>query len=468
MITASFRPDLPVSLEVSSSSGHAFSFTVAAVSAPRAPVLEIGEFSPRDNDVALVALGHFADGARVDISLAAIGPPGSLFEATLSLTQDRRAIATHKVGEVVEQEGSASVLVSIGLVAVPGAPHTVKRSKRTGHRTSDPERDDAEYRVWYATTRRPNDPLNVSKGFSATRDDTVHYGSCRVFIPKSHKIGSIGSPWWKRMLTLTDDRLRLLDLSASSPERHFQSIAARMARVAPDDQIAVVFVHGYNVSFAESALRAAQIGFDLSIRGAMAFFSWASQGTLEGYPADEATIEVNEQAIADYLTNFALKSGARAVHVIAHSMGNRGVLRAVDRIAATSERQSGVRFGQFILAAADVDADKFRELSAAYGRVGTRTTLYVSERDRAVEASRWLHQFPRVGLIPPVMVVDGIDTVNVTNADLTLLGHGYVASARAVLTDMHAVIRHNAPPPERFGLTAVETEGGERYWLVGD
>jgi esterase/lipase superfamily enzyme len=327
--------------------------------------------------------------------------------------------------------------------------------------------DNAEYVVWYATTRRPRDPLDIGAGYSAERDDTVHYGSCRVFVPRSHKIGSIGSPWWKRLLTLTDDRLRLLAVSEASADDHWREIARHIAAAPPDEQDGLVFVHGYNVTFEQAALRAAQIGFDLSFRGAVSFFSWPSQGTLAAYPADEATIEINEDAIASYLTDFAERSRARAVHVIAHSMGNRGVLRAVARIAADAERRTGVRFGQFILAAADVDADKFRQLCAAYRQVAARTTLYVSARDRAVEASRWLHQFPRVGLAPPVTVAEGLDTVSVTNADLTCLGHGYVAEARDVLVDMHTLIRHNAAPAQRFGLREAVTERGERYWLIG-
>lgn len=101
----------------------------------------------------------------------------------------------------------------------------------------------------------------------------------------------------------------------------------------------------------EAALRAAQIGFDLSVKGAMAFFGLPSQGSTSGYPADEATIEASEGVIADFMTDFAERSGAAAVHVIAHSMGNRGVLRAVNRIAAKAQRRAGKPFGQVILAA---------------------------------------------------------------------------------------------------------------------
>jgi esterase/lipase superfamily enzyme len=148
-------------------------------------------------------------------------------------------------------------------------------------------------------------------------------------------------------------------------------------------------------------------------------------------------------------------------------MGNRGVLRAVNRIAAKAEQRSGKPFGQIILAAADVDADTFRQLAKAYAEVANRTTLYVSKRDLAVEASRWLHGFPRAGLMPPALVLPGIDTVNVTDVDLTMLGHGYVAEARAVLTDMHALITRGAPPDQRFGLRVTTNEQGERFWLIG-
>jgi len=41
--------------------------------------------------------------------------------------------------------------------------------------------------------------------------------------------------------------------------------------------------------------------------------------------------------------------------------------------------------------------------------------------------SRWLHGSPRAGLTPPTLVLPDIDTINVTNAALTKLGHGYVA-----------------------------------------
>jgi esterase/lipase superfamily enzyme len=260
--------------------------------------------------------------------------------------------------------------------------------------------------------------------------------------------------------------LKLIAISEFDGEHFWHQLGGRLDLLNTAERQAVIFVHGYNVSFHDAALRAAQIGFDLSVKGAMAFFSWPSRGNLRGYMVDEATIEASEDDIADFMTNFVTRSGAEAVHIIAHSMGNRGVLRAVNRIAQRAQQRSGVPFGQVILAAADVDADSFRRLSTAYTKVARQTTLYVSKRDRAVEVSHWLHQFPRAGFMPPVCVVPGIDTVGVANIDMTLLGHGYIGEAREVLTDIYQLIATGSPPHQRFGLEEQKTENGERYWLI--
>jgi esterase/lipase superfamily enzyme len=325
----------------------------------------------------------------------------------------------------------------------------------------------AEYTVWFGTNRRPNDSVDISKGYSSERDVTIHYGTCRVFIPESHKIGSIGSSWRQRLQTWTDDRLRLLAIRNLVPGDYWRALSEELAKLKMEDRHAVVFVHGYNASFEEATLRAAQIGFDLAIKSAMAFFSWPSQGTWNGYSADEATIEASEGAITDFMTEFVDRSGAEAVHIIAHSMGNRAVLQAVNRIAGKAERRTGKHFGQIILAAADVDADLFKQMCGAYGQVALRTTLYISGRDLAVEASKWLHRYPRVGLMPPVVVVPGIDTINVTNIDMSALGHGYIAGARDVLKDIYDLITQNLSPNSRFGLRPALTEQGERYWIIG-
>jgi esterase/lipase superfamily enzyme len=318
--------------------------------------------------------------------------------------------------------------------------------------------------VWYGTNRAPRVPGDLSKGFSAERDHTIHYGCCAVAIPKYHTIGSIGSSFWHRFLH-GDDRLKLRSVSDLQAEIMWSQMRLRLLEFDRQMRHAVVFIHGYNVTFEGAAIRAAQLSVDLKIP-ALAFFSWPSRGRTRSYPPDEATIGASELAITEFLTQFAkLQDTDTRVHVIAHSMGNRALLRAMERIVAQAEARSGTQFNQVILAAPDVDRDEFTQLAAVYAEACERTTLYVSARDRALAASRWIHQESRVGYAPPVTILPGIDTINVTNIDLSLLGHGYVAAAKEVLYDMHDLIFNGTDPDRRMALRPC-TEAGQRYWEI--
>lgn len=138
----------------------------------------------------------------------------------------------------------------------------------------------------------------------------------------------------------------------------------------------------------------------------------------------------------------------------------RALSNMISRIAVSSK----VTFGQIFLAAPDVDIGLFRNLAHVYQDMSDRTTLYVSQKDKALMSSGLVHDYPRAGYAPPITVVTGVDTVEVTKIDLTFLGHGYVAEARDVLQDMHALMTSGKSPAERFGLVPKTLSNGDVYW----
>lgn len=320
------------------------------------------------------------------------------------------------------------------------------------------------FEVWFGTNRKPVVVAGVVKGFTSERSDTVRFGRCEVTIPKTHSVGSLGSPWWHRF-GRGDDRLCLTTFREHSSDVFWENVRQKLSATAGTGD-AVVFIHGYNVTFEEAALRAAQIGADLSIGGVMAFFSWPSRGRFLHYLADGASVEASEKEMTEFLIKFANDSGAQAIHIVAHSMGNRGLLRAINRIAINATAGSGKQFGQIILAAADVDSDTFRSSAASYTQVAHRTTLYVSSADLAIRGSRLLHGATRIGYTPPIALVDGIDTVNVTHVDLTILGHGYVSECRPVLYDMHDLLTRGSAPDERAMLRRIDSVGQIPHWQI--
>jgi esterase/lipase superfamily enzyme len=183
------------------------------------------------------------------------------------------------------------------------------------------------------------------------------------------------------------------------------------------------------------------------------------------YPVDEASVEASEGPITDFLVDFTANCGADKVHVIAHSMGNRGLLRALQRIAANAETRGKVKFGQIFLAAPDVDRDLFLDLARLYPEHAERTTLYASDGDLPVHLSSKLHDAPRAGYYTPYTVASGVDTVAVPVFDIDLLGHAYFAQAEALLHDIYDLMRHNEAPARRQRITPAVHEGAA-FWRL--
>jgi esterase/lipase superfamily enzyme len=146
-------------------------------------------------------------------------------------------------------------------------------------------------------------------------------------------------------------------------------------------------------------------------------------------------------------------------------MGNRGLLRALQRIAANAEARAKVKFGQIFLAAPDVDRDLFLDLAYLYPAHAERTTLYSSDGDRAVHLSSKLHDAPRAGYYTPYSVASGIDTVAVPYFDVDLLGHSYFAQAEALLHDIYDLMRHNEAPAKRQRVEPT-TADGLAFWRL--
>ena len=170
------------------------------------------------------------------------------------------------------------------------------------------------YKVWFGTNRMSIHSDVFGEVFSSRRADHTRYGHCDVHVPASHSIGSIGSSVLRRLIKRTDDRLTLRRIAQTEAGEVWRGLKAQLESVESGKRHAVVFIHGYNVSFEDAAIRAAQIGFDLGVE-AMAFFSWPSKGTVSGYFADGSSIEASEEAITDFLVSFANNVDAEAFHV---------------------------------------------------------------------------------------------------------------------------------------------------------
>ncbi len=326
----------------------------------------------------------------------------------------------------------------------------------------------ARVRVWFGTNRRPALTRGVRTPaiFGNRRGSDLHLGACDVSVPIGHRFGSTGSPVWRTWLLgaprdemLSIDEVHLFDTTAEFAS----ALVTDFAGAAPVDRRALVYLHGYSTSFRQAALRAAQIGFDLRVEGAVAFYSWPSQGHPLAYPADTQAAQASEDQFIEFLEVLGSRAGVARIDFLVHSLGNQLFARAAARMVAAAGR-AGIPSGSLIMAAPDIDCDVFTSLARVYPQLASSRTMYVSNRDRALWLSKWMQHYARAGYAPPVTIVDGVDTVHVGDVDVSTLGHGYFAEAEPVLYDMRAVLDGLAPD-RRMRLVPREYSG-KGYWSL--
>jgi esterase/lipase superfamily enzyme len=318
-----------------------------------------------------------------------------------------------------------------------------------------------EREVFFGTNRKYYSDTETLQ-FSPKRNERNLFGRCKVSIPESHLTGETERPaWWQKLVGVKPNPSKHITILESELLERDQFLAQIGQNSTSHDIL--LFVHGYNVEFEEAILRAAQLAWDLNFAGAALAYSWPSQGSVEGYFADEAAAEYSRPHFMEFLQTLLNGTNQGQIYIIAHSMGSRVVSRALEKMNDTGI-QFGNRVSQLIFAAPDIDAAVFREqISPAFAQL-QQITLYASDNDLALQASQKLRfDYPRAGQAGTnICVLNKVDTIDASDVRTDFLGHGYFAATLPLLNDIHSIIFH-AQKPEGRMLKQVAA-GGVKYW----
>ncbi len=287
--------------------------------------------------------------------------------------------------------------------------------------------------------------------------ETVEMGVCEVTIPESHRTGELESPLLLQM-DFTEDPAKHIVLKSVhrlDPDSFFDDMHHELTL---NGNNVLVFVHGYNVSFEDAARRTAQMAFDLKFPGAPVFYSWPSQANWYGYRHDSENIKNSVDQIKSFLTEIAAKSKATSINLVAHSMGNVGLTSALLRMSDST------KFNQIVLAAPDIDAEVFKhDIAPKIVPRGNRVTLYTSKTDLALIASKYFNHGQRAGDSgSELLLVPGMQTIDATAVDSSLLGHSYYGSNVSVLYDLGQLL--NGQPIEARDYLRPNSDLTRPYW----
>ncbi|MEO0370245.1 MAG: alpha/beta fold hydrolase [Pseudomonadota bacterium] len=375
--------------------------------------------------------------------------------AVLAQTLGRLAAMSEAMGRADQAERYTEEMES----ALTDTDTSTRGQDGTGYR---------EVEVFYATDRaRTGDPK--PEEFYGWGRGELELGTATVTIPDIHTKGLVETPsiWRLEFGPNPAKHVVLRRVEPVADAAYFAKMQQRMTE-RPNKEL-FVFIHGYNVDFAQATKRAAQIAYDMNYGGLPVLYSWPSAGSTLGYISDTAVVRLSGRRLSGFLEDLVAKSGADTVHIVAHSMGNRALTDALELIAARNglTSDSVPIFGQVLFAAPDVDAGLFSQMIQTIRPIAKRLTLYASHQDWALAASRRLHgSAPRAGQGGEfVLVDDNVDSVDMSELGEDMLAHSYFADESSALADMMSLFWKDASPRRRCGLQESRLDGAvKEYW----
>jgi esterase/lipase superfamily enzyme len=267
------------------------------------------------------------------------------------------------------------------------------------------------------------------------------------------------------------------DASAS-----FEALLQDRLAVSPRKEV-VLFVHGFNETFATAAYTLAELCHFLGREHVCMLFTWpasASGGLLTSYTetTESATYAVGH--LRKVIRMIGRSPGVEKVHLLAHSRGAALLLNAmrelwIETIAAGIAPAEVLKTGHLVLMAPDIDEDVAAEQLVFFVSdpdmftrwpgdlvpevLGGRLTVYSSPEDRALLFSRILFrsrarlgQFDPEKLSPESMAVFAkwgrLDFIAYKGKRTDPFGHSYFHSNPEVSSDLIQLIRNDTRPGE--------------------
>ena len=236
------------------------------------------------------------------------------------------------------------------------------------------------HRIFVATTRSRTPQQGYA--FGSDRSSRAAFAYVDVSVPPSHKIGELSRP--RRGKGNPAKHFTTRDVG------HYPSTPIVQAALANNAALkggrALVFVHGFNTSFAEAVYRLTQLVHDSGYRGTPMLFTWASSGKPYAYMYDRESATAARDALEATLRLVAA-SGASRVDIIAHSMGSWVTMEALRQMAIAGDSDLGGKLGDVVLASPDIDLDVFKSQMARIGKPKTPFIVLLSGDDRALRVS---------------------------------------------------------------------------------
>ena len=298
-------------------------------------------------------------------------------------------------------------------------------------------------------------PVEGPPFFSEERRSPPSFARFDISVPPDRPPGmvtfaSASDPDPRRQFLLLSAR-RLPDVAAFRA-----AIDAKLVEDPDTADEAVLFVHGFNVNFAEAVLRQAQMQHDLDRHEAAVLFSWPSAASARQYLYDRESALFSRPALETTIAALAA-SNAKQFNLVAHSMGAFLAMDTFAQMMRLGYDEVQRKINVIILLSPDIEVDVFKEQARPVLERGVPIIVFTSRRDQALWLSALIRgEQDRLGSVRDEAELDGLpvtvyDVTEVRAGDP--LDHFAVATSPALLgllrslRDTTADFFEYTPPP---------------------
>jgi esterase/lipase superfamily enzyme len=377
----------------------------------------------------------------------------------------------------------------------PGAVSAVVQHEESLRSSTDVD-------LFYITNRaKESNPESVLP-YGQSRSSSVAFGSARVQIGPDISWESLESESRRSVRTRDLDlslgkvkeigrfpaepynvevRADGLYRSAADMRVHYEAkdmfqaeLEKRLARSKTKDVI--VYVHGFNETFATAAYTAAELCHFLGRESVCALYTWPASSTgnfLTSYTSTTESARYAEDHLRKMLRVLASTPGLNGVHLLAHSRGAAVLMSTlrglfIESVAAGKEPINTLHIDNLVLFSPDIDYDLFaQDITAGLSdpdmysvwpserlprALRGRFTVYSSPNDRALLVSQFLFRSKmRIGNVRTENIseavqrylepFDRLDIIIYQGDRTDAFGHSYFTSNPRVSSDVIQLLR---------------------------
>lgn len=294
-----------------------------------------------------------------------------------------------------------SALALAGCAGLPGGELAGSHGGRAADIASEPT-------LSVVTTRKPVNGARAAPWFGAERASRMSIARVHLASPAQAGRFSMAAAG------LVDWRIERVEPAAVLLE----------GPRAGEPRDVLLYVHGYNQTFASAALDAARLADGLDFHGDTVLFSWPSRNKLLDYISDRESALWSRDALETALDSLGANPNVGRVHIVAHSMGSMLTVEGLRQLHARHGDRLADKIGAIVFASPDLDIDGFAASVRRMAVLAPRMTVVIAGDDRALAIASRVAGGARVGAAEKAKLETlGLKVIDASGLGWGLLNH---------------------------------------------